>query len=602
MRSCVLLLTVALSVVLAASGVQAGETSFASPLHQQFRSLSSTPPDSVAESRQVNPGSPRLAAADHPATVTLVPPKGGAPEICANGTPSDPFPVSFLPYGYITPNLFGLGTGSAGVDNVCYTGGTHGAVSNQVNFSNVGGAEGVLGFPHIEYGQDLWGGSPGNMSAGLQLPEPVSNATNSSLWLTNSYSINDSLGSAAYDYVWDNFLSSYIPNPGNVSGPTNYSLEIMLWMSTGFEGSPFTYFPFEGVASLPTLVNSTLGDQPWDFSHFCQGTDDNELTVLYFYNGTGGAMNATARTLAVNFSAVLLNVNEMIRANGISCWGYPANDDVNMYLDDLNLGSEFLTPFPSSYYGQAIFNWTLSSMCFTFPEGTPSLDNVSCSPPAPSPLNAQPVGSPDKGMAPLDVEFTANAAGGAPPYTYNWSFGDDSGSAQQNPSHLYSAPGAFTVNLTVTDSNASSVERHLTVDVAPPVLEVGISASESFGVAPLNVQFSSVVSGGVRPYAYHWQLGTYNLGPDPNASFTFQAAGDYSVSLWVNDSASPTPDENHTSVTVAVSPPVLHQGLFGLTDAELVALGVAIVLLAVGLLIAIRRRTPPPPELPEPPS
>jgi len=536
--------------------------------------------------------------ASAPATVTIVPPSGGAPEICANGTPSNPFPVSFLPYGYLTPNLFGLGAGSAGLDNICYTGGTGGVVSNDVNFSSVGGAEGVVGFPHVEYGQDLWGGSPGNMTAGFQLPEPVSNATNSSLWLTNSYSINDSLGAAAYDYVWDNFLSSYVPNPGNTSGPTNYSMEVMLWMSTGLEGSPFTYFPDEGSASLPTMINTTVSDQPWDFSHFCQGTDNSELTLLYFYNGTGGAMNASSRTFGVNFSAVLLNINEMVRSAGISCWGYPNNNDVNLYLDDLNLGSEFLTPFPSSHYGQAIFNWNLTSMCFTFPVGTPTAANVSCAATPGRPLGASPSAVPSTGRAPLTVGFNANPTGGIPAYTYNWSFGDGSWSTAEAPSHLYTAPGIFLVNLTVNDSNGSSILRHLSIDVSPPILQVGISASESSGFAPLTVEFDSEVSGGVAPYSVHWAEGSVSMGSSPIANITFQEAGSYSVYLWVNDSTSPTPQENHTSLTVMVAAPSSQPGSIGFSGEEFLVVGAVIILLACVMIAVLSRRRKPPPAQP----
>jgi PKD repeat protein len=541
-------------------------------------------------------------ASSGPSTVTIVPPAGGAPEICANGTPANPFPVSYLPYGYLTPNLFGLGANdSAGFDDICYTGGAGGAVSNDVNFSSVGGAEGVVGFPHVEYGQDLWGGSPGNMSPGFQLPETVSNATNSSLWLTNSYSVNDTLGAAAYDYVWDNFLSSYVPNPGNISGPTNYSLEVMLWMSTGLEGSPFTYFPDEGSTSLPTLINTTLSDQPWDFSSFCQGTDNSELTLLYFYNGTGGAMNASSRTFGVNFSAVLLNINQMIRNAGISCWAYPHNNDVNLYLDDLNLGSEFLTPFPSPYYGQAIFNWNLASMCFTFPHGTPTVSSVSCASTPGQPLAASPTATPSRGTSPLTVEFSAAPTGGIPPYTYNWSFGDASWSTNGSPSHLYATPGTFLANLTVDDSNGSSVVRHLTIDVSPPVLHVNMAASASSGFAPLTVQFKSVVSGGLAPYSYHWLEGSDSIGSSANSTFTFQAAGTFLVYLWVNDSASPTPQENHSSLTVIVRSPASQPGSLGFTAQDVLVFGGLILLLAgVAIAVLSRHRRPPPNGLPPP--
>lgn len=313
-----------------------------------------------------------------PSDVPIIPAYELAPETCANGTPANPFPVAYLPYGYETPNLYGLGSGSVGRDHLCYTGGSSAVVTNKVDFRSVGGAGGVLGFPHVEYGQDLWGGSPGTMAPGFVLPERESRAAHQGLWLTNTYAIHDR-GAAAYDYVWDNFLSSYVPTPANTSGPGNYSLEIMLWMTTGYESSPWDYFPYEGSTDLPTLINANLSSQPWSFSYFCQGTNDNELTVLYFYNGTGGMVNATSRTFGVNFSAVLTNVNSMIHRADESCWSYPANDDSKMYLDDLNLGSEFLTPWPSPYYGTAVFHWTLSSMCFRFPRGPPTVSSVDCS-------------------------------------------------------------------------------------------------------------------------------------------------------------------------------------------------------------------------------
>ena len=51
------------------------------------------------------------------------------------------------------------------------------------------------------------------------------------------------------------------------------------------------------------------------------------------------------------------------------------------------------------------------------------------------------------------ITFNGTAAGGTPPYTYYWDFGEGSSSTEQNTSHCYSAPGTYDVTLTVTDAN-----------------------------------------------------------------------------------------------------------------------------------------------------
>ncbi len=55
------------------------------------------------------------------------------------------------------------------------------------------------------------------------------------------------------------------------------------------------------------------------------------------------------------------------------------------------------------------------------------------------------------------VAFTANPLGGTSPYTFNWDFGDGSvASTLENPSYAYSAPGSYTVILTIVDNSDCS--------------------------------------------------------------------------------------------------------------------------------------------------
>jgi PKD repeat protein len=49
------------------------------------------------------------------------------------------------------------------------------------------------------------------------------------------------------------------------------------------------------------------------------------------------------------------------------------------------------------------------------------------------------------------IRFYAEVAGGFPPYSYEWDFGDGHADTSKSPEHVYKSPGDYTVSLTVTD-------------------------------------------------------------------------------------------------------------------------------------------------------
>ena len=70
------------------------------------------------------------------------------------------------------------------------------------------------------------------------------------------------------------------------------------------------------------------------------------------------------------------------------------------------------------------------------------------------------------GLVPLTVRFTDISTGN--PTAWLWSFGDGNTSTDQSPIHTYTAPGNYTVGLTVgngTDSAALSRPDYITVMV-----------------------------------------------------------------------------------------------------------------------------------------
>ncbi|MGD9549190.1 MAG: S8 family serine peptidase [Candidatus Krumholzibacteriia bacterium] len=96
-------------------------------------------------------------------------------------------------------------------------------------------------------------------------------------------------------------------------------------------------------------------------------------------------------------------------------------------------------------------------------------------------------GTPTSGDYPLVVAFTDGSSGA--PTGWSWTFGDGGTSIQQNPTYTYTAPGTYTVSLTVTnDFGSDSLTRTGYVNVTEPGVTTFVTAS---GETPI----SGTVSG-----------------------------------------------------------------------------------------------------------
>lgn len=82
-----------------------------------------------------------------------------------------------------------------------------------------------------------------------------------------------------------------------------------------------------------------------------------------------------------------------------------------------------------------------------------------------SAFNVQVTPSTTEGEVPLEVDFDVSTSGGVSPYEYQWEFGDETTSQEQNPTHTFEESGEKTVSLSVTDDAGDTVTKEVTVNV-----------------------------------------------------------------------------------------------------------------------------------------
>lgn len=146
--------------------------------------------------------------------------------------------------------------------------------------------------------------------------------------------------------------------------------------------------------------------------------------------------------------------------------------------------------------------------------------------------------TPRSGQVPLNVTFTDGSYG--EPTSWFWQFGDGNTSSLQNPTHLYSTPGSYTVILQAMNSQTGgygvwdhciNVRSGPEPTLTPVPMEIipAFSGSPQSGDAPLSVQFTDLTSG--NPTSWFWDFGDGHSSTLQNPVNQYDEKGQYSVTL-----------------------------------------------------------------------
>jgi gliding motility-associated-like protein len=139
---------------------------------------------------------------------------------------------------------------------------------------------------------------------------------------------------------------------------------------------------------------------------------------------------------------------------------------------------------------------------------------------------------------------------------YQWDFGDGSPvSSDEDPAHVYTNPGTYTVTLIVTngDGCTDTITRNVFVNPMPVASFLDVNAA---GCGPVSVAFmdaSSIPGGAV--VSWSWDFGDGTTSDQQNPTHAYTVSGSYAVSLTVtSDSGCTATYTQQSAITVYPSP------------------------------------------------
>jgi PKD repeat protein len=134
------------------------------------------------------------------------------------------------------------------------------------------------------------------------------------------------------------------------------------------------------------------------------------------------------------------------------------------------------------------------------------------------------------GCVPLMAQFTDLSTNVV---AWDWDFGDGGTSTNQNPNHIFTTPGNYSIRLITTNSYGckDTIVKSQFINVKGSVPMFSLSTVS--GCAPLFVDFNDLSQGAI---AWEWQFGDGTSDTSQSADHIYQNSGNYVASLFTTDS------------------------------------------------------------------
>ena len=120
--------------------------------------------------------------------------------------------------------------------------------------------------------------------------------------------------------------------------------------------------------------------------------------------------------------------------------------------------------------------------------------------------------------------------------SWAWNFGDAASSNEQNPTHVYTNTGTYSVSVAVTDIHSCSATATKTnyIRIKEPTAQ--FNSNVLGGCFPLNVQFIDMSSSDNPITSWNWDFGDGGTSTDKNPNYTFAVdTGRFDITLTITD-------------------------------------------------------------------
>ena len=166
-----------------------------------------------------------------------------------------------------------------------------------------------------------------------------------------------------------------------------------------------------------------------------------------------------------------------------------------------------------------------------------------------------------EGTAPIEIRFDAGGSYDEDGIvtTYAWSFGDGTSAYGAVVTHIFSVPGTYYVELTISDNDGAAATQGQIITVLEPFVPPTASFSAAPSVAAIDEPVTFDASASFDPdgwlVSYLWDFRDTSLGAGMSAVHRFQEAGTYAVTLTVVDDDGASSDHVETIIVADTREP-----------------------------------------------